>query len=198
MRCCWLSSLPAVARRPIQQHTCHRMLPTTPKTASMAQTSVALNQARTPFVKTHTVSSDIYRTYNTTDSVSISVNSVDDFCLFAPPYSGSNATIGDTERVEVSWCLRDGYGTRLIADGTITGAHFVQTPDYIQITGVGDLTKLNIPAGDNGGELDPHGADGNGNPIGGLVFSNAFGELQQVHEWTVRSIFPAHICGHFG
>lgn len=28
--------------------------------------------------------------------------------------------------------------------------------------GVGDLTKLNIAAGDEGGELDPHGADGNG------------------------------------
>lgn len=30
--------------------------------------------------------------------------------------------------------------------------------------GRGDLTKLNIPAGDAGGELDPHGADGNGMP----------------------------------
>ncbi|KAF9813269.1 hypothetical protein IEO21_05704 [Rhodonia placenta] len=112
------------------------------------------------------------------------INSVDDFCLFAPPYSGSNATIGDTERIEVSWCLKDGYGTRIIPDGSISGAHFVQTPDYVQITGVGDLTRLNIPAGDTGGELDPHGADGNGNPIGGLVFSNAFGELEQLHEWT--------------
>ena len=28
--------------------------------------------------------------------------------------------------------------------------------------GVGDLTKVNIPTGDGGGELDPHGADGNG------------------------------------
>ncbi|PCH35130.1 hypothetical protein WOLCODRAFT_166063 [Wolfiporia cocos MD-104 SS10] len=112
------------------------------------------------------------------------LNSVDDFCLFAPPYSGSNATIGDTERVEVSWCLKDGYGTRLIPDGSITGVQFVQTPDYIQVTGVGDMTRLNVPAGDSGGELDPHGADGNGNPIGGLVFSNAFGQLQQLHEWT--------------
>ena len=25
-----------------------------------------------------------------------------------------------------------------------------------------DLTKINIPQGDEGGELDPHGADGNG------------------------------------
>ena len=24
-------------------------------------------------------------------------------------------------------------------------------------------------------ELDPHGADGNGNPIGGLVYGNSFG-----------------------
>jgi len=63
----------------------------------------------------------------------------------------------------------------------------VQTPDYVQITGpacslslrysiasqhcsnlystavgIGDLTKINIPSGDAGGELDPHGADGNG------------------------------------
>jgi hypothetical protein len=29
-------------------------------------------------------------------------------------------------------------------------------------SGVGDLTKVNIPAGDAGGELDPHGATGNG------------------------------------
>ena len=33
---------------------------------------------------------------------------------------------------------------------------------YVQIMGYGDLTKINIPRGDSGGELDPHGADGNG------------------------------------
>jgi hypothetical protein len=49
------------------------------------------------------------------------------------------------------------------------------------------LTSLNIPKGDEGGELDPHGADGNGNPIGGLVFSSAFGTLEQIHEWTVNT-----------
>ena len=58
--------------------------------------------------------------------------------------------------------MKPGHGTRLIPDGAITGAHFVQTPDYVQVTGVGDLTKINIPQGDEGGELDPHGADGNG------------------------------------
>lgn len=111
------------------------------------------------------------------------INSVGDFCLFAPPGPGSE--IGSTEQIEVSWCIKPGYGTRLIPDGAITGAHFVQTPDYVQVTGVGDLTKINVAAGDAGGELDPHGATGNGNPIGGLVFSNAFtGQVEQLHEWT--------------
>ncbi|KAF9032653.1 hypothetical protein BDZ89DRAFT_984206 [Hymenopellis radicata] len=112
------------------------------------------------------------------------INSVDDFCLWAPPAPGADAVIGNTERIEVAWCMKSGYGTRLIPDGAIQGVHFVKTPDFVQVTGVGDLTKLNIPAGDAGGELDPHGADGNGNPIGGLVFSTAFGQLEQVHEWT--------------
>ncbi|KAI0278382.1 hypothetical protein BC826DRAFT_658291 [Russula brevipes] len=38
--------------------------------------------------------------------------------------------------IEVAWCMKSGYGTRIIPDGTITGAHFVKTPDYVQITGV--------------------------------------------------------------
>lgn len=112
------------------------------------------------------------------------VNNVDDWCVWAPPAPHSG-TIGDTERIEVAWCLQSGYGTRLIPDGTIHGAHFVVTPDFVQLTGIGDLTSLNIPAGgDGGGELDPHGADGQGNPIGGKVFSNAYGKLTEFKEWT--------------
>ncbi|EDR08199.1 uncharacterized protein LACBIDRAFT_297602 [Laccaria bicolor S238N-H82] len=112
------------------------------------------------------------------------INSLTDFCIWAPPNPGPDSVIGNTERIEVAWCLKNGTGARLIPDGAITGAHFVQTPDYVQVTGTGDLTLLNIPAGDAGGELDPHGADGNGNPIGGLVFSTAFGPIQQIFEWT--------------
>lgn len=112
------------------------------------------------------------------------VNSVQDWCVWAPPQPGPDSVIGNTERVEVAWCMQSGYGTRLIPDGSITGAHVVVTPDYIQVTGVGNLTNINIPAGDGGGELDPHGADDNGNPIGGLVFSSAFGALEEIHEWT--------------
>ncbi|KAM5543469.1 hypothetical protein V8D89_002720 [Ganoderma adspersum] len=115
------------------------------------------------------------------------VNSIQDFCLFAPHEPGPMTQIGSMERTVVAWCLRPGYGTRIIPQGTITGAHFVQTPDYVQVTGIGDLTKLNIPKGDTTTtlELDPHGEDGLGNPIGGLVFSSAFGDgMTQMHEWT--------------
>lgn len=98
------------------------------------------------------------------------MNSVDDFCFYAPPAPGANATIGETERIEVAWCLKDGYGTRTIPPNTISGAHFVQTPDYVQVTGVGNLTNVNIPPGDDGGELDPHGADGNGASLPPFLF----------------------------
>ncbi|KAJ7826190.1 hypothetical protein B0H14DRAFT_3874092 [Mycena olivaceomarginata] len=109
------------------------------------------------------------------------INSADDFCFWAPPSLGN---IGDTERDEVAWCTKSGRGTRTIPNGALKGAHFVKTPDYVQITGVGNFTKINIRGGDSGGELDPHGADGNGNPVGGLVFGNTFGSALQYHEWT--------------
>lgn len=72
------------------------------------------------------------------------------------------------------------------------------------VTGTGDFTKMNVAAGDEGGELDPSGADGNGNPIGKLSCGNTscLGALDadrsvtrhigalvysngvQIHEWT--------------
>ncbi len=36
-------------------------------------------------------------------------------------------------------------------------AFSLETPDFIQVTGTGDLTKIDIKSGDTGGELDPHG-----------------------------------------
>jgi hypothetical protein len=63
----------------------------------------------------------------------------------------------------------------------------MKTPDYVQVVGFLDQSLINIKAGDTGGELDPHGADLRGNPLGGLVYSNAFGNdknnFQQVIEW---------------
>lgn len=112
------------------------------------------------------------------------INSATDFCLWAP--KGPKAQgIGDAEREVVSYCTKSGRGTRLIPPGTIKSVHFVRTPHYVQISGLGDFSKLFIGESGGGGELDPHGADGLGNPIGGLVFSNAFGHrLVQMHEWN--------------
>lgn len=74
----------------------------------------------------------------------------------------------------------------MIPDGTITGAHFLKTPSYVQVTGVGHLKNLNIQVGDEGGELDPHGATGAGNPVGGLVYTRAYtGNFERILEWQV-------------
>ncbi|KAF8968454.1 immunoreactive manno protein MP88 [Flammula alnicola] len=112
----------------------------------------------------------------------LSLNSIDDFCLFAPP---TLQNISDSETIEVAWCTQQRNNARLIPDGTISGVSFLKTDMYIQLLGFGDLTKLNIPAGDFGGELDPHGAFGSGNPIGGNVTSNITGADENFAEWML-------------
>ncbi|CAG7848974.1 SubName: Full=Uncharacterized protein {ECO:0000313/EMBL:CCA67412.1} [Serendipita indica DSM 11827] len=109
------------------------------------------------------------------------INSMDDFCLWGPP---NKANVGDAERDMVTYCTKPGHGGRIMPAGTLKGVHFVKTKDYVQITGVGDFTKINVKNKDEGGELDNHGADGKGNPIGGLVYGNSFGQNLQYHEWT--------------
>lgn len=46
----------------------------------------------------------------------ININSVTDFCLYAPPDGGE---VAQFEAEEVAYCLRDGYGTRVMPSGTI-------------------------------------------------------------------------------
>lgn len=48
---------------------------------------------------------------------------------------------------------------------------------------LGDFTKIGMQAGDEGGELDPHGATNMGNPIGGNVTSNISGTDVFYEEW---------------
>lgn len=112
----------------------------------------------------------------------ITVNSVDDFCVFAPP---SLQNISDSETYEVAWCTKARNNARVIPDGTLSGVSFLKTDKYVQIYGYGDFTRLNIPEGDWGGELDPHGAYGSGNPIGGNVTSNISGTDQNYAEWML-------------
>lgn len=115
----------------------------------------------------------------------LTLNSVDDFCIFAPPYL---SPISDSETFEVAWCTQPRNNARLIPDGVLTGVSFVKTDFYVQIFGYGNLTNLFIPNGDFGGELDPHGAFGSGNPIGGNVTTNITGSDINVAEWMVRNI----------
>ncbi|KAL0953105.1 hypothetical protein HGRIS_004376 [Hohenbuehelia grisea] len=113
------------------------------------------------------------------------VNSIDDFCLWAP--IKPNSAIADTEGEEVAWCTKPGRGTRLIPADALKGVEFTRTPDYLQVVGFIDQTKINIADGDFGGELDPHGADLRGNPLGGLMYSNGWSNdnnsFTQVIEW---------------
>lgn len=110
----------------------------------------------------------------------LSINSVDDFCLFAPP---SPANISDSETIEVAWCTKPRNNARVIPDGTIKGVQFLKTSAYTQLMVYGDFTKINLVEGDYGGELDPHGAIGLGNPIGGNVSSTISGSNEQYAEW---------------
>ncbi|KAJ6499719.1 hypothetical protein C8R47DRAFT_971354 [Mycena vitilis] len=113
------------------------------------------------------------------------VNALDDFCFWAPPKP--NSIIADSEGEEVAWCTKPGRGTRLIPPDALQGVQFMRTDGYLQVAGFIDQTKVNMMPDDSGGELDPHGADFRGNPLGGLVYSTAWStsndSYTQVIEW---------------
>ncbi|CCF48733.1 hypothetical protein NDA11_000530 [Ustilago hordei] len=109
------------------------------------------------------------------------LNSVDDWCTYGPMEPGT--IIGNVEGEVVAYCTKPRNNARVIPDGTVTGAHFVKTPLYVQLMALGDFTKIGITPGDEGGELDPHGATNMGNPVGGNVTSNVSGEDVFYEEW---------------
>ena len=82
----------------------------------------------------------------------------------------------------------------------------MRTPDYLQVVGFIDQSLINLQANDSGGELDPHGADFRGNPLGGLVYSNGWSNgnnnsYEQVIEWhnfMGGSVFCFKICDPAG
>ncbi|KAF9003566.1 hypothetical protein BDQ17DRAFT_1355541 [Cyathus striatus] len=113
------------------------------------------------------------------------VNTVDDFCLWAP--SEPNSLVADTEGEMVAWCTKPGRGTRLIPAGALQGVQYIKTSAYVSVVGFIDQRFINIASDDWGGEMDPHGADLRGNPMGGLMYSNAFSgstdSYTQMIEW---------------
>lgn len=110
-----------------------------------------------------------------------SINSVDDWCTFGP--LDPDVEIGEQEERVVAYCTKPRNNARVIPDGTVTAAHFVKTPLYVQIMALGDFTRIGIKANDSGGELDPHGQTNKGNPIGGNVTSNISGKDVFYEEW---------------
>ncbi|KAJ3482670.1 hypothetical protein NLJ89_g12124 [Agrocybe chaxingu] len=128
------------------------------------------------------------------------LNSLDDFCLWAPPEMGRE--VGDIEGSMIAWCTKPGHGTRLIPAGALHGVQFTKTPDYVQVVGFIDQTQINILAGDFGGEMDPHGADLRGNPMGGIVFTNQFGGnfIQGIewHNFMGSNTFCFKVCDPAG
>ncbi|KZT00922.1 uncharacterized protein LAESUDRAFT_664884 [Laetiporus sulphureus 93-53] len=117
------------------------------------------------------------------------VNGIEDFCIWSSPKEDD--TIGTSEAYEVAWCTQNDHGTRLIPQGSLTGVQYLYTANYIQIVGFIDQSNINLQANDSGGELDPHGSDLLGNPMGGLVYSNQYPtgntdntSYTQIIEWT--------------
>jgi hypothetical protein len=114
------------------------------------------------------------------------VNSIADFCIWGSPVP--DGTIGDVEAAVVAYCTQPGHGTRVMPAGTLKSVQFMRTPAYIQVSGQFNQVGINLAPNDTGGELDPHGADLAGNPLGGLVFSNSLpsteGVITQGDNWS--------------
>ncbi|KAK4053633.1 hypothetical protein OIO90_003872 [Microbotryomycetes sp. JL221] len=95
--------------------------------------------------------------------------SSDNFCLLAPP-DPTKQNLVDAEADAVAYCLGQAFNdTRPMPDYFIETAHFRRTPDYVQISGTYQWTRLNINPGDSGGEYDNKGPSGQGNPVGADV-----------------------------
>lgn len=135
-----------------------------------------------PEGKTNPASPSLHTEVNQdSDSRLLSVNSFDDWCTFAP--KSLKKDLGDVEETVVAYCTKPRNNARVIPDGTVTAAHFVKTPLYVQVMALGNFSNINLKKSDDGGELDPHGQYGKGNPVGGKVTSNVTGQDVFYQEW---------------
>ncbi|TYJ57110.1 hypothetical protein B9479_002211 [Cryptococcus floricola] len=98
-------------------------------------------------------------------SRSLYLVSSSDFCLFGPPSPSSK--ISEAGGNVVSWCTSEQHGSRLIPDGTLRGVTYVKAPGWVQVSGTGDFTQINIAEGDYGGQFD----SGDNTPDGAALYT---------------------------
>ncbi|KAG6827379.1 hypothetical protein H0H92_012035 [Tricholoma furcatifolium] len=128
----------------------------------------------------------------------------DDFCIWGPP--DPNSVVASTEGEMVAWCTNPNHGTRLIPKDSLTGVQFMRTPDYVQVVGYINQSRINLQSDDYGGEMDPHGADWRGNPLGGLMYSNAWSngnnnsytQVIEWHDFIGSNYFCVKVCDPAG
>ncbi|KAL1413823.1 hypothetical protein Q8F55_001607 [Vanrija albida] len=130
-------------------------------------------------------------------------NSIEDFCIWGGPGTTGTDTIGVVEAAVVAYCSRSGHGARIFPEGTFQSLQFMKTPAYIQIVGYFNQTAgANLAPTDTGGELDPHGADLLGNPLGGLFYSTGFSngdgktyvQTQSWNNFVGSGVFCLKLC----
>jgi hypothetical protein len=93
----------------------------------------------------------------------LALNSQTVFCSFLPPRPGES--IGESEATAIAFCTRltpDAPGAKRFPAGFIRSAHFVQTPDYVQVTGTINRAAYKLSKSDGGGQYDPSAPPGAG------------------------------------
>lgn len=87
-------------------------------------------------------------------------------CFFLPPTQGEE--IADSEKTAIAFCQSssDAPGAHAFPSGFITSSHYKSghgAGDYVQYTGLIDISKYKLKSSDEGGQYDNHGS---GSPPG--------------------------------
>ncbi|ORZ07127.1 hypothetical protein BCR42DRAFT_463132 [Absidia repens] len=91
--------------------------------------------------------------------VTIELKSKSDFCSFLPPNPGDN--VAATETRGKPFCTKVNLSNegRVFPAGFIRSAHYVETSNYVQVTGRMDRSKYKLKSSDGGGQYDHRDVD---------------------------------------
>lgn len=85
-------------------------------------------------------------------SFDIQLNSNTSFCSFLPPQPGDN--VGATENDGIPFCTNTTLGGQLFPTSFIQTSHYLNTSDYVQVTGTFNRTAYSLSESDGGGQYD--------------------------------------------